>query len=113
MLWGFNIRERCIIIKQTVDCKKIKNKKKKAYKIVGFRVLTAVVINTYIFCDTTPCCSLIVNRRSRGTFASISKVEEKAKQEADSKQSLVHAGLLLDLLSDLEDCGEIFLRNVV
>jgi hypothetical protein len=35
---------------------------------VGFKVLTAVVMNSTIFWDITPCSSLSLNRRFGGTY---------------------------------------------
>jgi hypothetical protein len=35
---------------------------------VGFGVLTALIMNAYIFCDLTPCSPLKVNRSFGGTF---------------------------------------------
>jgi hypothetical protein len=42
--------------------------------IVGFEVLTAVVMKSYIFWDITPCIPLKVNRRFGGTSEDVSDV---------------------------------------
>jgi hypothetical protein len=44
---------------------------------VRFEVLTAVIMNTYIFWDITPCSPLKVNRRFGGTFHLKSKPSRK------------------------------------
>jgi hypothetical protein len=38
------------------------------FLLVGFEVLTAVVMKSSIFCDITPCSPFIVNRRFGGTY---------------------------------------------
>jgi hypothetical protein len=58
---------------------------------VGFEVLTAVVMKSYIFWDITPCSPFKVNQR----FC-----------------YLLHAGFLLALLFDPEDGDGLFFRNV-
>jgi hypothetical protein len=37
-------------------------------QFVGFEVFTAVVMNSIIFCDMTPCSPLSFNRRFGGTY---------------------------------------------
>jgi hypothetical protein len=51
----------------------------RASEYVGFEVLTAAVMNSSVFWDTTPCSPLKINRRFRGTRLPYHQVEDKAK----------------------------------
>jgi hypothetical protein len=66
--------------------------------VVGFDVLTAMVMKSTIFWDIRPCSPLKVKRRFGGTCGSACR--------------LLHAGFLLGLLFDPEDGEDIFLQNV-
>jgi hypothetical protein len=66
--------------------------------IVGFKVLTAVVVKTSNFWVITQCRSLKVNRCFGGTCR--------------SPCYQLHAGFLLGLYINSEDVGNMFLRNV-
>jgi hypothetical protein len=63
---------------------------------VGFDVLTAVTLESYIVWDIGHCTPVKFNLHS----------------EADPVSCLVHAGLLLRLVFDPEDRGNMFLRNM-
>jgi hypothetical protein len=65
--------------------------------VVGFEVLTVVVMKSTIFWDITPCIQLKVNRRYGGTVL---------------LAICFHAGFLLGLFFEPEDRGNMFLRNV-
>jgi hypothetical protein len=54
---------------------------------VGFEALTAVVMESTIFSDITPCSPLSVNRCFGETCASIFMVEKLAEQETSVKAS--------------------------
>jgi hypothetical protein len=64
--------------------------------VVGFEVLRAVVMKSYVFWDITPCSPLEVNRRSGGTY----------------RRACFHTGFLLGLFFDPEDLRDMFLQNV-
>jgi hypothetical protein len=74
-------------------------------KFAGFEVLTAVVMNSTIFWDITPCSPLRVNRRFGGTYG-------LHLQSRALLATFFHAGFLLGLFFDPEDGGDMFLRNV-
>jgi hypothetical protein len=59
-------------------------------EIVGFEVLTAIVMKSAIFWDIMPCAQL----------------------EVTLLATYFHAGILFGLFLDLEDGGDTFLRNV-
>jgi hypothetical protein len=71
-----------------------------------YGVLTAVVMNSSIFWDTTSCSPLKLNRRFGGTCLLNVQVRRMAQEESD-KQS--HP---LGLFFDLEDVGDMFHRNI-
>jgi hypothetical protein len=72
------------------------------YLNVGFKILTAVIMQSSVFWDVTPCSPLEVNRHFRGTAGS--KFNNQACY-------LFHAGFLLSLFFDPEGGGDISLRN--
>jgi hypothetical protein len=77
---------------------------------LGFGVLTAVVMKSLIFWDTTPCSPLKVHRRFGGTYYLHLHCRKYDKQETSvkpgGKQSLCfHMGFCFDP-------EDIFLRNV-
>jgi hypothetical protein len=67
--------------------------------VVGFEVLTAVLMKSTILWDITPCSLMKVNRRFGGTCRRVPLA------------TCVHAGFLLGLFFDHEDGGDMFLRN--
>jgi hypothetical protein len=73
---------------------------------VESEVLTAVVMKSSIFWDITPCSPVKVNPRFGGKYFHLQ----------DRRISLLatcfHDGFLLNLFFQLEDGGDIFLRNV-
>jgi hypothetical protein len=76
------------------------------YKIlIGFEILTAVVIKSVIFWDKTPCSPLKVNRRFGEKYRLYFKAE-------DSTFHLFFVDFLLGLFFGPEDGGDIFLLNV-
>jgi hypothetical protein len=60
-------------------------------------VLTAAVMKSTTFWDITACTPLKVNRRSRGTYASIFMVEERESRYHAELSARFHAGFLLGL----------------
>jgi hypothetical protein len=66
--------------------------------IVGFEVLTAVVMKSTIFWVITPCSPVKVNRRFGGTYRLLA--------------ACFHSVFLLDLFFDPEEGGDKFLQNV-
>jgi hypothetical protein len=74
---------------------------------VGFEVLTAVVMKSTIFRDIAPCSPLSVNRRFGGTYRLLLQGRRMRLLATCS-----HSGFLLCLFFDLEDGGNMFLRNV-
>jgi hypothetical protein len=84
-------------------------------KIVGFKVLTAVVMESTIFWDITPCSPLKVNGRFGGTYHLYLQGrrirEARNSVIAGDKQSF-HDGFLLGLFFDSDDGADIFLRKV-
>jgi hypothetical protein len=81
---------------------------RQSYFVVGFEVLTAVIMKTTIFCDRTPCSPLKVNQRFGGT----------CRLHLQGRRRTVlaicfHTGFLLGLLFCSEDGGNMLLRNFV
>jgi hypothetical protein len=81
---------------------------------VGFEVLTAVVMKSFIVWDITPCSPLKVHKRFGGTYRL--HLQGWINQDASVKTALLatcfHAGSLLGLFFYPEDGGDMFLRNV-
>jgi hypothetical protein len=79
--------------------------------LVGYEVLTAVVIKNYIFWDITPCSLLKVNRCFGGTcrlHLQRRKISQPRNQhEASSKQNWFLTWFIFD-----PEYGDTFLRNV-
>jgi hypothetical protein len=80
--------------------------------LVGFEVLTAVVMKSSIFWDITQCNPFKVNRSFRKNISPIFGVEEKANQETSVLATCFHVSFFLGLIFDPEDGGDMFLRNV-
>jgi hypothetical protein len=80
--------------------------------IIGFEVLTAVVMKGSIFWDITLCSPLKVNRRF-GRVSSL-HIQRRRKKPPWTRFAcyLFHAGLFLGLYFDPENEGDMFLRNV-
>jgi hypothetical protein len=78
--------------------------------VVGFEVLTAVVVKSSVFWDITLCSPLQVNQRFGGTcflFLQGERISQARHQcEVGGKQTF-H-----DLFYNLKDGGNIFLENV-
>jgi hypothetical protein len=64
------------------------------FLLIGFEVLTAVIIKSINFWDITPCSPLSVNRRFGGTYRQLSR------------------WFLVQLIFYPEDGGDMFIRNV-
>jgi hypothetical protein len=84
--------------------------------MLRFRILTAVVMKSYIFWDIKPCSPLQYNRRFGGTchllLQSVRINRGRINQhETDGKQRF-NDGFLLGLFSDTEGGDEMFLQNV-
>jgi hypothetical protein len=62
---------------------------------VGFEILTAMAMKSFVFWDTTPCSPLKVNCRFRGTCRLHLRREEQAKQETIMKKVAGKLCLLL------------------
>jgi hypothetical protein len=81
---------------------------------IYLQVLTAVVKNSSIFWDITSHSPLKVNRRFGGTWRL--HLQGRRISQARNQPALLatcfHAGVVLDLFFDLEDGGDIFIRNV-
>jgi hypothetical protein len=71
--------------------------------VVGFEVITAVVMNISIFWDITPCSPLRVNQRFGGTF--------RLHLQGSKLATYFTLVFLLGLFFDTEDVGDMFLRN--
>jgi hypothetical protein len=89
--------------------------------LVGFEVLTAVVMKSNIFWDITPCSLLKVNRRFGGTHHLHLQGQKmnRAKYQRESRwqaelfiTTCLHDDILLRLFFDPEYRSDIFLRNV-
>jgi hypothetical protein len=90
---------------------------------VGFEVLTAVVMKSYIFWDITSCSPIKVNRRFGGTYRLHLQgrriTKQKTSVKAGGKQSpprkdchLLSSWFPAWLFFYPEDGGDMFLRNV-
>jgi hypothetical protein len=83
---------------------------------VRFDVITAVVTESTIFWDTTPCSPLKVIRRFGGTYRlHLQGRISRARNQRESRALLgtcFHAGFLLGVYFNPEDGGKMFLRNV-
>jgi hypothetical protein len=83
---------------------------------VGFEVLIAVVMNSTIFWDITPCSPSRARRRYGGTYrlhlqgGRINRARNK--RESTLLVTCFEVGSLLFLYNDLEYGGDIFVRNV-
>jgi hypothetical protein len=90
---------------------------KTAVYIVGFEVLTAVVMKSFIFWDVTPCSLLKVDRRFGGTFRF--HLQGRIREHyvrfevltAMSTKSMLFVVCYFSLLFDPVDGGSNFLRN--
>jgi hypothetical protein len=88
--------------------------------LLGFEVLTAVVMKSTIFWDITPCSLLIVNQHFRGTFrlhlqGRKNKLSNKPAWKQNAAFCLLPAFMLVycpAYFFDSEDRGDMFLRNV-
>jgi hypothetical protein len=81
--------------------------------IVGFEVLTAVVMKSSSFWDITPCNPLKVKRRFGGIcrlYLQGRRISRARNQRESPWQA--EAGFLLGLFLDLKDGYDIFLRNI-
>jgi hypothetical protein len=80
--------------------------------VVGFEVLTPVVMKNSIFWDITPCSLLKVNR----LFGGIYRHHLQGRRISQARYNLLatwfHAGFLRRLFFDPEDDGNMFLRSV-
>jgi hypothetical protein len=87
------------------------------WNCVGFEVLTAVVMKSTTFWNITQCTLFKVNRSFGGTCRlhlhgrKISRARDQRERRWQAELCF-HAGLLLDLFSDREDGGDIFVPNV-
>jgi hypothetical protein len=82
---------------------------------VGFEVLAAVVMNSTIFWDITPCSPLKFNRRFGETYRlhlQCRKMSRARNQRESRWQAENSAGFFLSLFFDTEDGGDMFFRNV-
>jgi hypothetical protein len=70
--------------------------------VVGFEVLTVVIMKSIIFWDITPYSTLSVNRCFGGTY----------RLHLQGIVTCFHTGFLFSLFFDHEDRGDMFLRNV-
>jgi hypothetical protein len=80
--------------------------------IVGFEVLTAVVMKSTIFWDIMPCSPLKVDQRFRGTYHLHFQGRRISQANRAPLATCFHAGFLLGLFFDPEDGGDMLLRNV-
>jgi hypothetical protein len=89
-----------------------------SYKYVGFEVLTAVVMKSTIFWDTTPCSPLNVNRRFGGTYRlhlqgrKISSARNQRESRWQAELLSLPPAFLLIIFFHPEDGGDMLLRNV-
>jgi hypothetical protein len=80
-------------------------------RIIGFEVLTAVVMKSSIFCDITPCSPLKVNLRFWGISSLHIPGRKKKPPWNSSACYLLHTGYFLGLFFDPEN-EDMFLRSV-
>jgi hypothetical protein len=73
------------------------------FNSIGFEVLTAVVVESSIFWDITPCSQLKVNQRFGRTY----RLHLQGRRSA-LLTTCVHVGFLLGLFFDPEDRGDMF-----
>jgi hypothetical protein len=66
---------------------------------VGFEVLTAVVMNSYVLWDITPCSPFHLQGR-------------RISHARNQSEARSNAGFLLGLFFDPEDGGDMFFRNL-
>jgi hypothetical protein len=79
--------------------------------MIGFEVLTAVVMKSSSFWDITPCSPLKVSRRFGGKHR-LYLQDRRIKQAKTSVKVVANAGFLLGVFFDSEDGGDMFHRNV-
>jgi hypothetical protein len=75
--------------------------------ILGYEILTTVIMNSTIFWDIKPCSSMNVNRRVRET----SPLEVRKLSEARNHLNAGSRQSFISLFFDREN-GDMFLRNV-
>jgi hypothetical protein len=84
--------------------------------LVGFEVFTAVVMESIIFWDVTPCSLLSFNRRFGGTYRLHLQGRRnnfsKTQQASTLLATCLPAGYCWNYFFDPEDGGDMFLRNV-
>jgi hypothetical protein len=77
---------------------------------------TSLILKSSVFWDITVCGLMKINQRFGGTCRLDHQgrriKQARTQKEACSKQSLIHAGFLHDLLFRPGDGDDIFLRNV-
>jgi hypothetical protein len=76
--------------------------------VVGFEVLTAVIMRNSVFWDITPFSSLQFNQRS-GEICRLHLQGTKIKQETSMEQVAGSDGFLRDLFFHPEDGSDMFL----
>jgi hypothetical protein len=84
-------------------------------ELVRVEVLTAVVMRSPVFWDVTSCSPVKVNRHYGGTcrlYLQCQRVSQAKDQHEAGRLCLLPIGVLLRLLFDPVDGGDVFLRNV-
>jgi hypothetical protein len=82
-------------------------------EISEFQVLTAVLMKISIFWDITPCIPLQSQPTFRRNMSLLSSgPKNKPGKEPVELSTCFLSAFLLDLFTDPEDGGDIFLRNV-